>query len=491
MRIAFADFTPRKYKVESVYQIPIGGALSALCYLAEALVNLGHEVFLLNNISSPEMSCGVMCLPFKTVSDKLLESLDVFIMTLGAGQGRNIKPLLGKHTRLILWTQHAHDQPAIQDLRNSEERNIYDSLALVSNWQKNCFSEEFNIDLTRIFVLRNAIAPCFSGLFPDNTPILPHKSQPPVLAYTSTPFRGLDILLDIFPKIRTAVPGTKLKVFSSMKVYKIDSNEDEYSLLYLRCQETEGVEYIGSIPQHELAQQLKSVTVLAYPNSFAETSCIAVMEAMASGCWVVTSELGALPETTAGFARLIPINNDWETYKNLFIQETIKVLQTSTREAENHLRKQVDYVNKHYNWSVRAEELVELINSWSSQLPFNLKTINLIIFPDWNQPEETLNLALSKVIHFILTHPDNSKITLIIEASEIAEEDANLVLSAVVMNLLMAEDLDIEEEPEIILVRNLNSQQWSALLPQIQYRIVLEQENQMVENAAKLPIITI
>ncbi|MEG4824630.1 hypothetical protein QUB07_08800 [Microcoleus sp. F8-C5] len=99
------------------------------------------------------------------------------------------------------------------------------------------------INSNRSCVLRNAIAPCFANIFPDDIPILYHKSQPSVLAYTSTQFRGLDILLKVFPEIRQAVPGTRLKVFSSMKVHQIDDNENQLFLgqLYRHCQETEGV----------------------------------------------------------------------------------------------------------------------------------------------------------------------------------------------------------------------------------------------------------
>jgi len=355
----------------------------------------------------------------------------------------------------------------------------------------------------KIVILYNSLSPFFYEMFPQDQ-ILPHKSQPPILAYTSTPFRGLDLLLDIFPKIRSAVPGTRLKIFSSMKTYLVDEGFDrsKYGFALSKCQETEGVEYVGSIPKPQLAEELKSVAVLAYPNTFSETFCTAVIEAMASGCWIVTSELGALPETTAGFARLIPMAQNWETYIDNFIQQTVNVLQTSTTVAETHLRKQVDFVNQNYNWDVRAQQWIEFLDNFTpttsnsqvsqSQLIFNLKAINLIIFPDWNQSEESLNLELSKVIHFILIHPDNSKITLIIEASQIAEEDANLILSSVVMNLIMTEDLDIEEEPEICIVRNLNLQEWSFLLPRIQYRIVLENEQKdLAKKAVFLPAIKI
>ena len=80
--------------------------------------------------------------------------------------------------------------------------------------------------------------------------------------------------------------------------------------------------------------------------------------------------------------------------------------------------------------------------------------------------------------------------TLLIETSGILEEDANLLMSAVVMNLLMEEELDVSEQLEISFVGNLGEIQWEALLPRLKVRIVLEHENQQAiakTNAANLP----
>ena len=59
------------------------------------------------------------------------------------------------------------------------------------------------------------------------------------------------------------------------------------------------------------------------------------------------------------------------------------------------------------------------------------------------------------------------------ETLEKSELDASLIVSGIVINLLMQEDLDINGEPEIILLENLKRSQWSDILPQIQYRIKL------------------
>jgi hypothetical protein len=46
------------------------------------------------------------------------------------------------------------------------------------------------------------------------------------------------------------------------------------------------------------------------------------------------------------------------------------------------------------------------------------------------------------------------------------------------MNLLMQEDLELTGEPEFSLVDKLGELQWQALLPRIQARISLVQENE-------------
>src|ERR687886_642516 len=110
----------------------------------------------------------------------------------------------------------------------------------------------------------------------------------------------------------------------------------------------------------------------------------------------------------------------------------------------------------------------------------NLKPLNLLIFPDWNQPEESLYLELELIIMSLVSHPERDFLTLLIDVSETvkkSELDASLIVSGIVMNLLMEEDLDINGEPEIILLENLNRSQWSDILPQIQYRIKLKAEN--------------
>ena len=106
--------------------------------------------------------------------------------------------------------------------------------------------------------------------------------------------------------------------------------------------------------------------MLAYPNTYQETCCIAAMEAMASGCKIVTSALGALPETTAGFATLVSQVETKESIKEHFTQACLGELEavfTDPDRVESSLREQVDYANREYNWGYRAQLWVNWLES--------------------------------------------------------------------------------------------------------------------------------
>ncbi|MEA5626232.1 glycosyltransferase [Nostoc sp. UHCC 0251] len=109
---------------------------------------------------------------------------------------------------------------------------------------------------------------------------------------------------------------------------------------------------------------------------------------------------------------------------------------------------------------------------------FRLGNINLITFPDWSQPEDLLYQDLASVISTLTTHPDKSNITLLIDTQSISEEEADMLLSSLTMNLLMEDDVDITEGPEISLLGKLSNAQWKTLLPRINTRIALATDNQ-------------
>jgi glycosyltransferase involved in cell wall biosynthesis len=366
MKIAFIDFTPWDYNIASVLTRPLGGTHSAACYLAPELARLGHAVSYFTFAKTSCLIQGVSCVAWQHVTPDILRRMDfdVVVVLLAAHSVESIRAGLAPRTKLVLWTAHADDQPDVQNLRDPSTCGLYDAIVLVSDWQSRQFQQTLGIPPEKIAILRLAASPAFLQLFPEagGSPIGQSKADPPLIAYTSTPYRGLDALLRLFPMIEAKVRGTRLKVYSSMKVYGIAEAEEraKYGALYDLACRTPGVDYVGSIPQPELAMAMRGVSLLAYPNCFRETSCIAVTEAMAAGCHVVTSDLAALPETTAGFASLVAC--EAETYEAEFLRYTVEgLLARKSDENERRRREQVDFIHREYTWSVRAKQWEEFL----------------------------------------------------------------------------------------------------------------------------------
>ena len=355
LRIAFMDPAHLAYTAETPLERPLGGSQSALCYLAVELFRLGHAVTVFNGIASPCESRGVA---FRQMSEAAqrghLNGFDCVIIQNFAGAGP-LRRQMNVTVPLILWTGHAHDQQPIQHLHSPAERESWSGFAFVSEWQRDHYEKTFSTPREKSRIMRNAVSPAFAGLDPG-VPWFA-DGRPPVLFYTSTPFRGLDVLLQAFPRIRDAVPGTVLRVFSSMGTYQVPLENDQFRPLYDQCRATAGVDYAGPCGQARLAQELVGSAAFAYPSTFAETSCIAALESMAIGACVLTTRLGALPETTAGLAPMIDWQEDKSRLAQSFADLVIATLREMTRDpaaAGQQRNAMIEFIRENYLWPSRA-----------------------------------------------------------------------------------------------------------------------------------------
>ncbi|MBD2464966.1 hypothetical protein H6G89_28585 [Oscillatoria sp. FACHB-1407] len=108
----------------------------------------------------------------------------------------------------------------------------------------------------------------------------------------------------------------------------------------------------------------------------------------------------------------------------------------------------------------------------------NLRSLNLIVFPDWSASEAEIQSALSPIIEAVMAHPDRAEVALLIDTTAIAEEDAGLLISSLLMELLAEQASEVTEEPGISLTGKLKPFQWQVLRLQLHARLKLSCESE-------------
>jgi FkbM family methyltransferase len=254
----------------------------------------------------------------------------------------------------IYWNQLSHDQEAVQFLKDPEYVDRIDHFVFVSHWQAEQYRKHFNIPGYKTHVMKNA-----SLGVGTREQSAEGKLK---LCYTSTPWRGLDVLLKAWEILQPV--DCELHVFSSCKIYGVDfaRHDSDYQHLYDKCNELPGVVYRGSIPNEELRAELPTFDILAYPCTFEETSCIAVIEALCAGLRVITSSLGALPETTEGWADVYSYRKDPNMHAELFAERlAINIERLRRGQLFPTLSSQVSVYRNFWNWKYRYNEWGEFL----------------------------------------------------------------------------------------------------------------------------------
>ena len=202
---------------------------------------------------------------------------------------------------ILLWCHVVPDHPAMHQLAETTVRDAYDGFIYVSAWQRQVTEQHFGFSKPST-VIGNGFPPAFENMFASPAELLAAKENR--AAYTTTPFRGLHILLDVMKGVRT---GTRLDLYSSMKVYQTKT-DDQYAPLYAYAAENPLITQHGAVAQGELAQRLRPCAFFTYPSTYAETFCIAALEAVAAGMKVLTTATAALPEVLGGNADYVAVS---------------------------------------------------------------------------------------------------------------------------------------------------------------------------------------
>ena len=353
LRIALYNPATMAFHVGTPEVQPLGGVASCLCYLARALTARGHHVSLISALppGTPARLMGVEHVPVEPV---MADAINFFrakdydaVMATNYPDIASYVAMGSPKSVNIAWLHVYPNQPAMAPLDATQ--GWLDVAVCVSAHLR----DSFRLRIPTI-AIGNAISPAFENMFSSPAELLAAKQNR--AAYASMPFRGLDLLVEVMNRIGGQVG---LDVFSSMQAYQAP---ERFGDLYDRARRNPRIHYHGGVGQKALAADMRACAFLVYPCTHVESYCIVAQEALAAGLKVISNDSGALPETTMGYADLLPV-------QGLTIPREDHILGIATLLEKNEMNflrdpqawaeqrfEQALRVNRESTWARRARE---------------------------------------------------------------------------------------------------------------------------------------
>ena len=365
MHLSFIDIAVAYDAARPDSDEPLGGTTSAVCFLARELVKAGVACTLFNKIREPKTAHGVRALPLETLIDERLNrDYDAFIFC-----GRWVEwlvKLLRESTKapLIAWMHESSFNPELVPALEA-----FNGVAYVSEWQKR-INQPHAKPHWKQAVLRNAMNPKAAELYGPGEAVLPTKAHPPILLYAGATPRGAFHMPPLLDHLRPKKQDFTAEIYCDCKPSRDNKANEEY---FTWMRGLPNVTHVGMVGQTELLQKMKRATFMIAPNPWPETSCIALIEAMAAGLSVITTNRAALPETASGFAQHVviedvdhPVRFDMPLpYEEFAGVVSMAMDEWAAKPLETgwKIQKQIAYFKANYQWAQRVQPWVEFVRS--------------------------------------------------------------------------------------------------------------------------------
>lgn len=349
---------------ETAKRTGVGGSETAVIEVSKCLVAMGHRVRVYTDCGPDGEGIYDGVEYRETKQLEVAQRCDVLVAWRSAAYLRSIESKVR-----LLWV---HDVFATD--ANHLTLLQADKILALSEWHAGFLQRHHNVSSSQIFKTRNGVD---LARFEQVVERDPHK-----VVYSSSPDRGLQALLQMWPRIRERVPDATLHVFYGFdnwrKMAQLGNNQDQISIIdsllqQLLALEGQGVVYRGRVDQMELAREYLSAGAWLYPTWFYETSCIGAMEARLAGLRIVTSPIAALPETVGGDGYYV--SGDWLSaeYQDEFVEASVAALLGSSKferhsALANSDREEIHQRAENLSWAGVANRWIDLVADLAEQV---------------------------------------------------------------------------------------------------------------------------
>ena len=262
----------------------------------------------------------------------------------------------------VYWLHDLPEDPETNHLKDAASRDRFQKLVFCGNWQYNRYINLLGIPQNdKCAVIETPIEPIEYK----------EKSREEIrLIYTSTPQRGLALLVPVFEELCKKHSNIYLDVFSSFAIYGWQDADKQFEQLFERCKNHPNIVYHGFAPNEKVREAQQKAHIFAYPSIWHECNSRALIEAMSAGALCVHPNLAGLADTSGNLTAMYQYNEDHNAHANKFyhlLDHAISVVNDDN--TQNYLKYVKNYADSRFNIGKIAGQWEDMLTTLKNEYP--------------------------------------------------------------------------------------------------------------------------